>query len=230
VQATTLDGTILELMQQTALSEAGELYVDASGVVVFRNRHAVLTDTRSNTSQCTFTSAAVPGVGELQYIGSPGMSDDRGQMYNTVRATVTGGAEQTATDATSVARNRERSLPSESLILQTDANALSWAKFVLRQTKDPQFRFTSLTLDTRLDKDALFPQALGRDMGDRITVVRRPPGVVDSREVLIRSIEHTWNSPDEWITTWGLQPASTYQYWTIGHPTLGRIGRNAIAF
>lgn len=228
LQGTTLDGSALELMQKAVLAEAGELYVDGSGVVVFRNRHALLTSARSNTSQATFGSGL--HVGELSYVGPLGMSNDKSQMANTIRTTRVGGVQQSASDATSIARNRERTTGEDDLLLQTDSEALDWARYVLGQVKDPEFRITSLSLDTRLDKDLMYPQALGRLLGDRITVVRRPPGVVDSRELLIRSIEHSWNSPDQWITTWGLQPVSTYSYWTIGHPTLGRIGPNAIAF
>jgi len=227
-QATNLDGSALELAQKAVLSEAGELYTDGNGVIVFRNRLAVLTSARSNTSQATFGTNTAGG--ELPYVGSPGMSNDRSELANTVRATIAGGTQQSASDATSIARNRERVVEETDLTLQTDSEALSWAKFVLTQNKNPEFRFTSLTIDTRADPDLLYPQALGRLLGDRITVVRRPPGLTDSREVLIRSIEHTWEPPDRWITTWGLQATSKYAFFTIGHPTYGRIGSNAIAF
>lgn len=228
LQATVLDGTALDLLQRAVLAEVGELYVDPEGMVVFRDRHALLTSDRSNTSQATFGSGI--HVGELPYVGSPGMSNDKSQMANTVRATRTGGVQQSTSDATSIARNRERTTSEDDLGLESDADALSWAQYVLGQTKNPEFRFTSLTIDTRADKDLMYPQALGRLLSDRITVTRRPPNVVDSREVLIRSIEHAWQSPDQWVTTWALQPVTTYSYWTIGHPTLGRIGSNSIAF
>jgi hypothetical protein len=229
LQGTVFDGTALELIQKAVLAEGGEFYADGAGVVVFRDRHAVLTSIRSNTSHATFGSDTA--AGEIVYVGTPGLSNDRTQMANTVRATVAGGTQQSASDAASIARNRERVADESELLLQADADALNWAKFVLGQTKDPEFRFTSLTLDTRADSDLIYPQALGRLLADRITVVRRPPGgIVDGRELLIRSIEHTWQPPDRWITTWGLQPVTTYSYWTIGHPTLGRIGVNAIAY
>lgn len=228
-QGTVLDGTAVELIQKAVFAEGGEFYVEADGVITFRNRHAVLKTARSNTSQATFGSNRAGG--EIVYVGVPGLSDDRSQMANTVRATRTGGAPQSASDAASIARNRERVVEESDLSLQTDTEAFNWAKFILGQTKDPEFRFTSLTIDPRADPDLIYPQALGRLLSDRITVVRRPPGgIVDSRELLIRSIEHSWQSPARWITTWGLQPVTTYSYWTIGHPTLGRIGSNAIAF
>lgn len=226
LQGTTFDGNALDLAQKAVLAEGGELYVDAEGIVVFRDRHAVLTEPRSNTSQGTFGT----GPGEMSYVGSLGVSNDRGMLANTVRASIVGGTVQSASDAASIARYRERITEEKDLLLQSDSEALSWAKFVLRQNSQPELRITAMTIDTRVHRDTYLPQALGRQLGDRITVVRRPPGVVDSRELLIRSIEHTWSTPDKWQTTWGLQPAGTFPFFTIGHPTAGRVGRNAIAF
>jgi hypothetical protein len=228
VQGTLLEGDALDEARQVTLAEVGELYVDGAGRLQFRNRRALLTEDRSNTSQATFGSDRA--AGEIPYVGRPGVSYDKQQLINTVRATRVGGTEQVVSDAASVARYREHAHEESSLLLTTDTDARSWAAYVVRQDKTPELRFTSLTLDARVDPDVLYPQMLGREFGDRITVVRRPPGVVDSREVLICSIEHTWNPPDRWITTWALQDASKFAFWTIGHPTLGRIGRNAIAF
>lgn len=222
---TLLDADALTLAQSATEAEVGEFYIDADGVTTFRNRYAVLNEARSNTSQATFGT----GPGEIPYVGTPGVSNDRGQMFNTVRASRTGGTSQSASDAASIARNRERVSPERSnLPLQTDSEALSWAKYVLGTVANPELRFSSLQLDTRADP-AVYPQALGRLFGDRVTVVRRPPGVVDSRELYIRGIEHTWSPPDRWLTTWALESVIKYSFWTIGHPTLGRIGSNAIA-
>ncbi|WP_285554893.1 hypothetical protein [Actinoplanes regularis] len=228
LQATTLDGTALELIQAAVLAEAGEFYIGPDGVAVFRNRRALLTETRSNTSQATFGSDI--GGGELPYVGTPGLSDDISQLVNTVRATRAGGTQQTVSDTTSVARYRAKLAEESDLLHETDLETRNWALYILGQNAAPELRYTSLTLDARANPAQLYPQMIGRLLGDRITVVRRWPGVVDAREVLIRSIEHTWEYPAKWTTVWGLQPASTYSFWTIGHPTAGRIGRNAIAY
>lgn len=225
---TLLDADALTLAQAAVEAEVGEFYVDPDGVIIFRNRRAILQDTRSNVSQATFGTDIAGG--EIPYVGTLGVSNDRGQMYNTVRASRAGGGPQSASDAASIARNRERVSPERSnLPLQTDTEAMSWAEYVLGTTKNPELRFSSLQLDTRANPDLIYPQALGRLIGDRITVVRRPPGVVDSRDLYVRGIEHTWSPPDRWLTTWSLEPVIKYQFWTIGHPTLGRIGVNAIA-
>jgi hypothetical protein len=62
-------------------------------------------------------------------------------------------------------------------------------------------------------------------------VIRRPPGggAANSRDVWIRGIEMSSNG-ETWSTTFQLETATRKTFWTIGHPTLGRIGRNSIAF
>ena len=54
VQATSFDDTVLSLLQLTADTELGELYVDGPGNLTFRHRLGLLTDTRSNTPQAVF--------------------------------------------------------------------------------------------------------------------------------------------------------------------------------
>jgi hypothetical protein len=233
LQATTLAGDALEEAQAVMHAEAGEFYVDESGFMFYRNRHAQLTDTRSNTSQGIFGSN-ISG-GEMRYVDVPGLSDDNEQLVNVVSATRVGGAEQVATDEASRARYLDHKHEESDLLLQTDATVRDWAGYVLHADHLPEFRFTSLQIDPRLDPLNLYPQILGRRFGDRITVVRRPPAspwgtITDSRDVFIRSIEHSWSRPDKWRTSWGLQPADKLSYFIIGHAINGRIGQNALSY
>jgi hypothetical protein len=231
--ATTLDGDALEEAQNVMHAEAGEFYVDESGQMFFRNRHALLTDTRSTVSQGVFGSNRVGG--ELPYVDVPGLSDDNEQLVNVISATRTGGVEQVVEDAASRARYLDAKHEETDMFLQTDATVRDWAGYILHFDHLPEFRFTSLQVDPRIDEANLYPQVLGRRFGDRITVVRRPPAspwgtIVDSRDVYIRSIEHTWQRPNVWKTSWGLQPVDKLSFFIVGHATNGRIGQNAIAY
>lgn len=77
-----------------------------------------------------------------------------------------------------------------------------------------------------MDENDLYPQVLGRRMGDRITVMRRPPAspwgtIEDAKDVYIRSIAHTWSRPNKWSTTWGLQPVEKLTFFVpTGHPAV----------
>lgn len=231
LQATTLTGAALAEIQEAVEAEAGEFYFDPSGRAFFRNRQAILTESRSTTSQAMFGD----GPGELPYESVVVEYDDT-QLANTVRITRDGGSEQTATNATSVAAYLTRTYARSGLPLQTDAAALDYAGWVLYQAKDPELRFASITIRARngdsATEDALFAQVLGRRIGDRITVVRRPPGggSVIQRDVFIRGIQHQVVPGVDWQTTWSLQSATRYAFWRIGHADLGRVGLNALAY
>jgi ribosomal protein L14 len=228
MQETDLEGNALSELQLVAESEIGELYVDASGRVVFRNRRAVLTEARSSAVQTVFGNDESSLV-EVPY-ADVGLSYDAQSITNYVSAARAGGTAQIREDATSRARYLTRSYTRSDLLLETDSEAASYAGFVLHQGKNPELRFNQLTLLPR--KDArLWPQALGREIGDRIQVIRRPPGGGDPiiREVFVRGIEHDVRDM-QWTTRFALQSATRYQFWTIGHPSLGQVGVNAIAF
>jgi len=238
LQATDMAGDALAEAQAAVTAEVGEFYVNASGNMYFRNRNGLLLDSRSTVSQATFGSNRAGG--EIAYVGTPGVSYDRDQLVNLVSATIVGGTEQVADDPASRLRYRDHPHSESSLMLTTDADALSWARYVLRTDTAPEFRFTSITVDARVQPSLAYPQILGREFGDRITVVRRPPGgIVDSRDVYVRSIEHAWQAPSEpgvdpaahkWITTWGLQPADKFSFLILGHAQQGRIGSNSLGF
>jgi len=54
VQATFYGDSALNLMQVTTASEIGQLYIDGTGRAVFRQRQALLSDSRSNSVQAAF--------------------------------------------------------------------------------------------------------------------------------------------------------------------------------
>lgn len=229
LQATTLAGNAWEEILLVQDTELGEVYVDEDGRVVFRNRNAMLTDTRSNTSQATFGDG---GGTELRY-ERVGRAYDKATLANLVRITRAGGTEQTAEDAASqdnyLIRTHERS----DLLMESDTAAADYATFVLGAMKDPELRFDTLTINPRRDETALFPQVLGRRFGDRVTVVRRPPGggSAITRDVIIRGVTHEADAATRrWKTVWTLQAAQRWAGLVWDHPTLGLWDANRWCF
>ena len=235
VQATTLEGDALSEMQLATDSEIGELYVNGAGTVVFRNRQAILTRPESTLIQARFGDGGTV-LGEVSY-DSVSLSNDDAQLINRVRATRAGGAEQLAEDAASVDEYFDHTFPTPSdLVLQTDAETLAWAQWVLYISKDPELRFPTLTIKPQKDESILFPLVLDFDMGHRILVRRRPvddSGEADpviERECFIRGIEYTIEQYD-WTVTYTLQSAAKVgSFLTLDHPTLGKIGDNGLVF
>jgi hypothetical protein len=234
VQATTLGATALELLQVTAASEIGALYVDAEGKVTFRGRHDVLTDPRSATVQAVFGDrpGTVQADGtELYYSAVTRPATDL-SLANDIQATRDGGAMQEVRDAASIARYLfARTYGRSDLILQTDAEALNWAQYVAYITAAGTPEFDAITTIPAADPDSLWPVVLGLEIGDRIQVWRRPPGMASpvTRDCLIRGITHVIEA-GTWEVTFSLQDASRYSFLTLDDPILGRLDSNALAF
>lgn len=228
VQATTLAGSARAELELVAQTEIGEVYLDGSGRVVFRDRHAILTDARSATSQGLFGDGGGP---ELQYSDVTVEYDDK-TLTNYVRVTRAGGAEQAAVDPVSVGTYLTSSYERSGLLLETDSEALEYARYVLHLGKDPELRFAQLVLHPEEPaKPLLYPHMLSREYGDRITIRRRPPGggALIERDVFIRGISHEVGQ--SWRTTWSLQSATRYSFFTLDHSTSGRLSAgNALGY
>lgn len=225
LQATTLSGAALTELYLVSDTEIGELYIDAAGKVVFRNRNAILTDTRSNTSQATFSDQA-PG---LKYSDAV-LTYDEEQLVNVARIARTGGSQQTVQDAMSIASYLTHTYERTDLLMETDTAALNHARFIVYHGKDPELRFSELVIDPQRDPENLYPQVLGREVGDRITIEMNPDtGDPIERDVFIRGIAHEITT-SSWQTTWTLQSASRFAYFVIDNENLGVLGSNALAY
>lgn len=238
LQATTYGAPGLQLIQDAVKNEIGEFYQQPDGYMYLRGRHAIVTDSRSATSQATFGSNRAGG--EIPYVGRPVSAWDKQTMHNRVKAQINGSSNiMVAQDSASVGLyGTQYTIEETSLALQTDADAQSWANYVLAQDVKPRFRFSGITLSSFVEQlgISVMPHMLGRRFGDRITVVRRPPAqpygsIVDSRQLLIRGVAHTWSRKGkEWQTTWDLEPVGSTPFFVIGSATQGVIGSNAIAW
>jgi hypothetical protein len=229
VQGTDLSANAWSEIIQTSDTELGEVYFDVDGKITFRHRHALSTDTRSNTSQATFGDAN-DGV-ELGFTDVE-LAADLTQTKNIIRAARIGGVQQIAQDATSIAQYRRRTWQRSDLLHQTDTEVADYVAFVLGLLKDNELRITSMTVDPTADPTNLFPQVLGRKLGDRITVKFTPPGggARISRDVFIRGIDHDVGL-DTWQTTFAFQDATNkFQFFVLNNATLGRLDNNALAY
>jgi hypothetical protein len=166
---------------------------------------------------------------ELAYAGLTWDYDDA-QLANLVRITRVGGAVQSAQDAASRAQYLTHTFDRDDLIMQADGDAANLAGWIAYQSKDPELRPATLTLRPQRDPARLWPQALGRDIGDRITVVLRPPGGgTISRDAFIRGITHDIERR-EWVTTFVLQSATKWAFGIFDNNYFGRFDECAFAF
>jgi hypothetical protein len=206
LQGTTLDGdpwSELLLVQDT---EIGEVYIDGAGRLVFKDRHAILTEPLSTTSQAILGRFGLPG--ELPYVSlQPAYDDD--DVRNVVRIARAGGVPQEARDEQSVLDLLEKTYERTDLLMQTDQEADDYASYLLAQSAFADVRFTQITINPAAQGPDLWPQVFGRDFGDRVTVRSRPPGVgLVERDVFIRGIAGSYAGINRLTMTWTLQPAA----------------------
>lgn len=226
IQAVTIEKTpILTHMLDVANSENGSVFVDGSGRIVFQNRHARLTSVASSAVQSTFGD----GLADLPYLTLQPVYDES-ELYNEILVTRVGGTTQTAVDAASQAAYFPLTLERSGLLITSDIEAQDAANWLLRRYSTPALHFRSLSMDGQA-QDAIWPHALARAFGDRITARRMPPGGGSEivQDCWIEAIEHQIGQTT-WTTIWQLSPATANGFLILDHPIAGRIEFNAIAY
>lgn len=205
-----------------------------------------------NTTMTTLANwvptAGVPG--ELPY-AAVGRANDDTTLANDIQITSADpsftGTLQEATDPVSVyVYQSERSYARTDLLLPDDATAFQYASYVLGLSDGGEDRFDTLAVDPLADTGNLYPQVLGREIGDRIQVWRRPapgtgyslsyggiyPGNAVVKDVFIRGIQHTHDAGAQtWLTTWTLQSAAKYgSVLILDDPIKGQLDVNNLAY
>lgn len=222
-----------QMMQDTADAELGEIYFNAAGTIVFEDRASVYGQTRRVTPQATFGDG---GGSELSYTGFTLETDDV-QIYNDFSITTSDGATGLASDSASMTKFFDRKVIT-TLLCQDDnpsegpGTGQRMASFMLSVLKDADARVDSITIVPGKDPSNLWPQALGRLLGDRITVKRRPPGRTSTpivKDCFIRGIAHTFDA-ELWTTVFVLQDASRSNVIVFNNSTVGTFNNGKIGF
>lgn len=212
LQSAVLGGTALSELQRLEETEAGALFVDATGKVRFLGRDSLL-QAPYNTSQATFGDSG----SELEYARLSYRYDDL-LIVNEAVVSREGGATRIVRDATSRTRYLRRSRALSGLLFRYDTDAQDRAEWLVAHYKDPLLRATDMRLEPSAGNETThFPQALGRELMDRVTVRRKPQnlGSAIDQETMIQGIEHEVTAM-EWRTTWNLSPAEVQKYWLAG--------------
>lgn len=135
-----LGTTVLDYLQRVNRSEQGYLFINSNGVLRFRRR----TTSYAGTIP-TFQDTAPASSTEYKYMG---VSVQFGTelLYNHITVVNDGGTPQTVQNTISEASYLTRTLDISDLILETDAQALDIANFLLGKYALPEFRFDSVTV------------------------------------------------------------------------------------
>lgn len=211
MQATTLGDNALSLVQLTADSDGGDVFVDVNGAIVFQDSNYLVDNARANTTQITFGS----GTGEVKF-ADPELTYDDTLIYNTIRYTRVGGSEQTLSDADSVALYGERTRERSDLICQTDTQAKALANLELFNGRNPEYRVASLLVHGSVSPAAYWPLLLDARFGDGcVAKVPTPSGITITRNVFVAGVAHSIAADGDWTIRLSFRSATNYStVWT----------------
>ncbi|BCV04870.1 MAG: hypothetical protein CM15mV92_420 [Caudoviricetes sp.] len=206
---------VLAGLKACETAENGQFFISADGKATFRNRAYKFTNALATTSQATFDNSG----SNLPYTNVQVSFDDN-EVINNYSWTRSGGSTQFIADADSITRFTALN-SSVSTINTSDGDVLSIIQQKLSETAIPIIRIDSLQINPR-QNTSIWAQALGREIGDRITVnIVNTDGSTFSDELFIESIKHTVNASSQtWNWTLTLSPASSAS-WVLGQALLG---------
>lgn len=207
LQPAELNMSALEHAQKVAESDFGALFMSAAGEVRFIGRAGLI----NRPQEATFGDG---GGAELGYRSlRPEYTDQL--IRNDVTVSRLDGVAKRVQDPSSIAEYLRHSYVLDGLFHDSDDLSKSAAEFIVAEYKEPLRRISNLIITPRGDPTNLYPQVLGRELADQITVIDRPPGGGDPNEQdsVIEGIAHTV-TPMWWETSWNVAPS----FGSIGDP------------
>jgi hypothetical protein len=189
--------TALAALQTCATTEYGAIYMDATGRVAFQDRSVTVASVASTPVVFKDDGTAI-GYFDVKWV-----FDDT-QIYNLATITRTGGSVQTASDAASIAKFFTHSYNQSGLLMQTDAEALDYAKAFIASRKDTVVRVDELTLDLQQDNyTAGTIAALTMDFFTPVSVTTtQPNNTTLSKTEQVFNVSHSI-TPSQWKVRFG---------------------------
>ncbi len=222
--ATTSGQTANDHLQGVADADFGKLFVNAWGAVVVKGRK----DSVDQTSQGTFVDSRNGATNVIQ-VATPEYTDQL--IRNSVTIQRNGGVAYLVEDATSIGTYLLHSYSKTGMYQNSDDTSQNMATYIVAQYKNPLQRVSQIVVKPREDSVNLFPQAVGRELSDWVTITYTPQGIGSAftQTTVIEGIQHDF-TPKDWTTTWSLSPADTNTYWQLGVANFGEIGTHTKLF
>lgn len=214
-----ISGSVLSQLEDVAKAEAGILYVDVNGNVCFRERYAALSRAASATSQATFTASS----GDANPFVTVDLRYDDDLVKTQVQTSSKGSSlVSTIQDSAGAALYGVRSESLTDLLVTSDSAARDIGDLFLTLYAAPEFRPASITVSPQAKPATLFPQVLGRELRDRVTVqFTTPGGISQSEDCWVDAVEHRI-TPGSWDTTFWLASTTVWdQFFVLDSSTSG---------
>lgn len=213
LRGTDLNMSVLSHLEQIVTSAEARMFVRTDGKlwIMGKQEHAQV----HKLSQGTFGD----GPGELGYVEMGDYAIDANTIENIIRRRWKSNYDdRESVIEVSAPANRQRiGAEIESQFLSPEAE-YDLATYRLAHTSVPTPYVEGLKIPPRKDPNTLFPQVLGRELGDRVTWKRRPQGIGNpiSREVIIEGISHSF-APKRWDTDFFIDATDAQRYFLFDY-------------
>ena len=206
-------GQAIDYLQVLAETERGQFYMGLDRALstwhtfqmVWRARAALTAPTgRSQVVQATFGDGG--GV-ELPYTDIS-RDDNEAWIINEARVSRLGGVEAVAVDRPSQAKYFEQTYQQSGLLYANDNDADDLAHSIVARYKEPRSLIRAVQVKPRGSAVTMFPVVLALEIGDMVTVVKRPSGgatTVD-QDLVVEGIEFRF-SDWAWENVFRFAPA-----------------------
>lgn len=219
-------GSLISQIQDVASAELGVVFISKDGDVVFRERYSELTLAASATSNATFTELA---SGDCPYQDLTFSYSDDVLKNQVVVSRVNGTTQATMQDDASIALYGVRTEQLSDLLVTADSEARQIGELYLTIYGNPEYFPEQMTLVPESKPATLYPQVLGRELRDRVTVTFTSPGGI-SRTVqcFVDGVEHVV-TPGRWETKFMLTNATYYDnFFILDSATSGLLDTNVL--
>lgn len=212
--------TSLDALKNAEFSEQGAFYINSAGTAVFINRTNVIKKYGETPTQFNQT-------GGIPYTNLIFAFDDK-LIINSAGMTRVGGTQQTAQDATSIAKYFPHQLNQTNLIAQTDADTLNIAKIYVATRAETTIRIDAMTVDL-LDPSVPTATMLNLDYFSNLKITNiQPDGSTIVKTLQAQGLD--WNiTPNSMkVTVTTLEPI--VEGFIIGSAVSGIIGQSIMAY
>jgi hypothetical protein len=217
----------ISYLQLIATSEAGEVFVSKDNKFVFKSRNSI-----PRLPNLIFTDqASIPGFTVIPF-AELGVVFGSEELYN--RIIVSNDQlfpdEAIAEDAASQAAYGPRSYTVTGLLNEDPDELQFLADFLLARFKEPQYRFSSLSVVMDILSESQQDEVLDLEIGDIVQVIFTPSGIPPAIEQYVRiiGISHDWQNNEKRINL-ALERLD-FALFVLDSPVLGILDEDRLSF
>jgi hypothetical protein len=217
------DTNCLNYLQLINTSEQGYLFMSAAGTLTFKGRSSVL----NPVAGATFNT---DGTG-IRYQSLINQFGDE-LLYNYIVTKSDAGAEQTTSNAASIALYQAQQYSLTNLLNSTTTEVAGLGNYLLGKYQNPVLRFTGLSTEmsalSATDQNII----LGLDMTSIATVVKNftvGTPATETQTLIVSGISHNI-TPGSHIVSYTFESTDGNQYLTLDDAIFGTLDNNLLSF